>query len=102
MGAPNDAGRGGGVRESVVGTRATEDAGNRDRVYVCTGRAGAAGGWGAEGGARDGSQGAWGEDWFVRGDGVPGRAECLYERGNRRGREVRFVVARLTGDERWA
>ena len=26
----------------------------------------------------------------------------MYERGNRRGREVRFVVARLTGDESWA
>ena len=43
-----------------------------------------------------------GEEWFVRNEGGTGRAECLYERKRGRGREVKFIVARLTGDDRWA
>ena len=43
-----------------------------------------------------------GEEWFVRDEGGTGRAECLYERKGGRGREVRFIVARLTGGDGWA
>ena len=43
-----------------------------------------------------------GEDWYVQDDGGTGRIECLYERARRGVGAVKFVVARLTGENRWA
>ena len=44
---------------------------------------------------------AW-EDWYVQDDGGTGRIECLYERARRGVGAVKFVVARLTAEDRWA
>ena len=43
-----------------------------------------------------------GEEWYVQDDGGTGRIECLYERAKRGVGAVKFVVARLTTEDRWA
>ena len=43
-----------------------------------------------------------GEDWHIQDDGSPGRVDCLYERARGGVSEVKFVVARLTAEDRWA
>ena len=43
-----------------------------------------------------------GEDWYVQDDGGTGRVECLYEKARRGRGVVKFVVARLTAEDRWA
>ena len=43
-----------------------------------------------------------GEDWYVQDDGGTGRVECLYEKARRGRGVVKFVIARLTAEDRWA
>ena len=43
-----------------------------------------------------------GEDWYVQDGGGTGRIECLYERARSGVGDVKFVVARLTAEDRWA
>ena len=43
-----------------------------------------------------------GEDWYVQDGGGTGRIECLYERARSGVGDVKFVLARLTAEDRWA
>jgi len=43
-----------------------------------------------------------GEEWYVQDDGGTGRVECLYEKARRGRGVVKFVVARLSAEDRWA
>ena len=43
-----------------------------------------------------------GGEWYVQDDGGTGRVECLYEKARRGGGAVKFVIARLTAEDRWA
>ena len=43
-----------------------------------------------------------GEEWYVLDEGGTGRVECLYEKARRGRGVVKFVVARLSAEDRWA